>query len=207
MEWIGGTDRIHRLMVSLERDGSLLNFYSQDVLDRTQIKENFDISQVDFDSKQYEECSNHLLVGCFHSSKLHLLINSFEPCKRYFKACYQYKHYDTRPCFGIINLKTKSVCIMSIGNRKGHFYEQYFTASMKNLDTVQKEFEDYDHAGIVARLRELMTNIADVMNKFSCYEDEITDQDIEERDYDEQYLQKIFPKFDLICIQETFKPF
>ena len=207
MELTGGTTKVNRLIKDLQADGSLLNFYSESVFDNPKINEIFDTSIDELKQEHGDQFQNHLLVGCFHSSQLNLLINSFKPCQEYFKYCYQNDYYDTRPCFGFINLLNQSVCLMSIGNRKGHFYGEYFNISMKNLDNVKEEFEDYDYVGIVDTIRESLVSIADHMNNMSYYYDDVTDEDSEEYYLQEKDLQRIFPNFELGWIQETFKPF
>ena len=207
MEWIGGTRKAVNLIDQLQKNSSLINFYSKEVFDRPQIQELFEISFNDLLSQHDDDFSNHLLIGCFHQSYLNLLTDLFKPCKEYFKQCYRYKYYDTRPCFVIINLKTKSVCLMSIGNRKGHYYEDYFNVSMKDLDKVKENFSLLDHARVINTLRDSLEEIARVMNGISYYEDEVTNEDLEEMEFQQTYLQKIFPAFSLDWIRETFRPF
>jgi hypothetical protein len=208
MEWVGGTKEAVELIDELQKEGSLMNFYSKEVFERSGIQEILDGETLgDLIFNYGSTFLNHLLVGCYHSSNLNLLLNLFKPCKDYFDHCYVHKYYDTRPCFAIINLKTKSVCLMSIGNRKGHYYEDYFNLSMKHLDKSKEKFEEYDHAGIVNILRESLETIANVMNKLTYYEDDVSDEDLGEYEFQQEYLRKIFPNFSLECIQETFKPF
>ena len=96
---------------------------------------------------------------------------------------------------------------MSIGNRKGHYYEEYFSAVTKKEELAKKEFEKHDYSGIVNCLRKSLETIANVMNKNSYYEHELTDEDWDDYKFEEEYLQNIFPNFELICIEETSEPF
>jgi hypothetical protein len=208
MEWIGGTKKAKNLINALQNDGFLINLYSKEVLEKPSIQEIFDQDKLDGLIEQHgNKYLNHMLVGCFHSSNLDTLINLFAPCKEYFDNCYKHKYYDTRPCFAVINLKTKTVCIMSIGNRKGHYYEDYFVAFNNNLDITKSKFEEYDFLGIVKIIRESLETITNVMNKNCFYEESLTDEDWDEYKFQEEYLQKIFPNFELSWIEETFQPF
>jgi len=207
MEWVGGTKKVITLINELEKDGSLLNVYSNEVSNNPNIKELYDKSLEELQQKYGKKFLNHLLIGCFHSSNLNLLINSFKACGKYFNECYLHGYYDTRPCFGIINLRTKSICLINVGNRKGHLYEDYFNLSMKNLDKTKDEFEKLDYIGIVGDIRNSMTVITNIMNKMSYYEDNVNNKDIEKLNFQEKYLQRMFPKFSLDWIQDTFEPF
>jgi hypothetical protein len=208
LELISGTEEAIDLINELQKDGSLINFYSKEVFDRPNIQELFDHETLDeLIKKNGNKFLNHLLVGCFHSSNLNNLINLFTPCKEYFDHCYLHQYYDTRPCFAIINIKTKAVCLMSIGNQKGHYYEDYFSAVTKKEELAKKDFEKHDYSGIVNCLRKSLETIANVMNKNSYYEHELTDEDWDDYKFEEEYLQNIFPNFELICIEETSEPF
>lgn len=207
MEWVGGTKKVIHLINELEKDGALLNFYSKEVFDNPNIKELLNHSLDELQKEHGKTFLNHLFIGCFHSSNLHLLINSFKPCDEYFKRCYLHEYYDTRPCFGIINLHTQSICLLNIGNRKGHLYEDYFNKSMKNLEKTKDQFEKLDYIGIVEDIRDSMTVITNIMNKMSYSERDISKKDIDKLYFQEKYLQKLFPKFSLDWIQVSFQPF
>ena len=52
MEWIGGTDEAKKLIAELQKDGSLLNFYSKEVLEMLKIQDIFgDISIEDLEKE------------------------------------------------------------------------------------------------------------------------------------------------------------
>ena len=207
MELTGGTPKVNKLIKDLQTDCSLLNFYSKSAFDNPDINEIVGTSIEELKQEYGDQFQNHLLIGCFHSSELNLLINSFKPCLEYFKNCYKYDYYDTRPCFGFINLLNQSICLMSVGNRKGHFYEDYFNPSMKNLEKTKDEFEKLDYIRIVDDIRDSMIVMTNIMNKISYYEDNVNNKDIEKLNLQEKYLQRMFPKFSLDWIRETFQPF
>ena len=207
MEWIAADEEIVELISELEMEGSLLNFYSRGVFDNPRIQECLDYSLDELEKEHGKKFLNHLLVGCFHGTNLNCLVNEFNPCREYFDYCYSNQYYDTRPCFAIINLMQESICLMSIGNRKGHYYENYYNVSMKNLKKVEEKFIEYDYLDIVGKLRESLETIANIINKRCYYEDDVTDEDRGEYQFQEEYLQRLFPNFKLTWIEETFKPF
>jgi hypothetical protein len=206
MEWIGGTDEAKKLIAELQKDGSLLNFYSKEVLEMPKIQDIFgDISIEDLEKEHGGKFLNHLLVGCFHRTNLNCLVNEFNPCKEYYDYFYSNHYHDTRPCFAIINLMQESICLMSIGYRKGNYFENYYNVSMKNLKKVEEKFIEYDYLDIVGKLRESLETIANIMNKRCYSEDEVTDEDREEYQFQEEYLQRFFPNFELTWIEECLK--
>jgi len=77
----------------------------------------------------------------------------------------------------------------------------------KILVAIQDEFEKLDYIGIVDDIRDSMTVITNIMNKMSYYEESVNDEDTEELNFQEKYLQRMFPKFSLDWIQDTFEPF
>jgi hypothetical protein len=156
MEWIGGTDEAKKLIAELQKDGSLLNFYSKEVLEMPKIQDIFgDISIEDLEKEHDDEFLNHLLVGCFHGNheKLIKLIHLVDIDKNEKSALLSHN----APSFAFINLKTKDIIIFGLWKRKARTFESkiYSSAKVSNL-----EFEDLDHLGIIKDIRESFNEVA-----------------------------------------------
>lgn len=156
MEWIGGTDEAKKIIEELQKDGSLLNFYSKEVLEMPNIQDIFgDISIDDLEKEHGDEFLNHLLVGCFHENheKLMKLIHLVDIDKNKNAALMSHN----APSFAFINLKTKDIIIFGLWKRKARTFESkiYSSEKVSNL-----EFEDLDHLGIIKDIRESFDEVA-----------------------------------------------
>jgi hypothetical protein len=156
MEWIGGTDEAKKLIAELQKDGSLLNFYSKEVLEMPKIQDIFgDISIEDLEKEHGGKFLNHLLVGCFHDNyeKLITLVRLVEIDEDEHPIVF----WQNVPSFVFINLKTQSILIFGFFKRKAKVVED-IVYSTKN--TSQEKFEKLDHLGIIKNIRESFRDVA-----------------------------------------------
>lgn len=152
------------------------------------------------------ECAHHLYVGCFVSSlhdewsirgikscNLYKLVTILDSCRGYFDDCYKYKYFGERPCLAFINLKTKSICVMSVSSRKKHFSENYFSVVAKPEEQIAENFSLLDDSQSLAIIGETLKALADEWNKFVFEDGSSRQWKIIERK--EKMLQIIFKNF------------
>lgn len=157
MEWVGGTKEAVELINELLKSGDLINYYSYDWFNSSDINSHRSRHILDDIIEEHgNDCLNHLLIGCFHDNdgKLRTLIELSTAVQGDERWNY------TNDCFTFINLKTQSILYMGITTRKRHYHE-----FMINGDDLE-DFEMLDHHNIVSEFREIVEDeLAENMNQ------------------------------------------